>query len=63
MNRITNFNAIEDLMAVNSGVKSKGEIFQKHQAEFREIFTQAEILEKKRIELNHQIAQNIGQFS
>jgi hypothetical protein len=34
-----NFNAIEDLMAVNAAQKNKGDVFEKHKAEFREIFS------------------------
>jgi hypothetical protein len=36
--KLTNFNAIEDLMAVSQGTKNKGDIFTKHQNEYRGVF-------------------------
>ena len=32
--KIQNFNAVEDLIAVNSGTKSKGDVFALHKKEF-----------------------------
>lgn len=61
--RAQNFNAIEDLMLVNSGQKNKGEVFEKHKSEFKQIFDQLQPLEKKRAEINKTISDNIGQFA
>lgn len=46
MQKVQNFNAIEDLIAVNQGTKNKGEVFAKHQNEFKQVFAQAEVLDK-----------------
>lgn len=63
LQRAQNFNAIEDLIAVNSAQKNKGDVFEKHKAEFREVFSQMEPLEKQRLEANASIQTNIGPFS
>ena len=36
--KIQNFNAIEDLMAANNGSKSKSDVFAQHKGEFQSIF-------------------------
>ena len=61
--KITNFNAIEDLIAVNSGTKNKGDVFEKSKGEFRIIFEQIQALDKQRIDINQAITNNIGAFS
>lgn len=50
--KITNFNAIEDLIAVNSGTKNKGDIFEKSKGELRVILEPIQVLDKQRMEIN-----------
>ncbi len=60
--KLTNFNAIEDLILVNQSAKQKGEVFEKHKTEYKAIFEQMQPLEKQRVETNGQISQLIGEF-
>lgn len=50
--KCANFNAIEDLIAVFQGTAQKGEVFEKHKSEFKTIYVQLEVLDKKKAELN-----------
>jgi hypothetical protein len=50
-------------MLVNTSQKNKGEVFESHKKEFREIFVQLEVLDKQRVEINANINSNIGPFS
>ena len=61
--RVQNYNAIEDLMLVHTSQKNKGEVFEKHRKEFQEIFGPLETLEKQRVEVNATITTNIGPFA
>ena len=50
------------MIAVNLGTKQKGEVFEKHRAEFRAILASHEDADKRRAESISQIQTNIGQF-
>ena len=61
--RIQNFNGIEELMGVHQSQKSKGEVYEGFKKDFKDIFTQLEVLDKQRVEVNGNIEANIGPFS
>jgi len=61
--KVTNFNGIEDLMAVHLLSKNKVDVYESQKKEFKEIFTQLEVLDKQRVEINSTISANIGAFS
>lgn len=44
--RIQNFNGIEDLMGVHQSQKSKGEVYESIKKDFKDIFMQLEVLDK-----------------
>lgn len=50
-------------MNVNQSLAQKGDVFEKHKKEFKEIYVPLEILDKKKAELNGVITQNMGAFS
>ncbi|MFS8160128.1 MAG: hypothetical protein ACMG6E_07945 [Candidatus Roizmanbacteria bacterium] len=50
--KITNFNAIEDLIAVNAGTKNKGDIFEKSKGELRVILEPIQTFDKQRVDIN-----------
>jgi len=60
LQEVTNFSAIDDLMKVHQGQKTKQEVFQKHEGELKKIFAEMEPLEKQRMEQFQVITNNIG---
>ena len=58
-----NYNAIEDLMAVNASQAEKGTVFEKHVNEFRQIYAPLESLDKQKAEVMNTITQNMGPFT
>lgn len=61
--KVQNFNAVEDLIAVNQSQAQKGTIFEKHKVEFKTILAQHEVQDKKIAEMNQVIASTIGAFT
>jgi hypothetical protein len=52
LQKIQNYNAIESLILVNQGQKTKVEVFDKSKLEYKVIFASLEELEKKRSDIN-----------
>lgn len=61
--KIQNFNGIEELMGVHQSQRSKGEVYEAFKKEFKDLFIQLEISDKQKVEVNANIEASIGPFS
>ena len=59
----SNFNGIEELIAVHSGASEKGVTYEKLINEFKSIYDGMETLEKQKAEVMNAIQTNMGPFS